>query len=99
MSRLPFSLSRVANLHEAQVPSFRLAHPTRAYRRRLDDALEAVFQRACAANQMDAAGDVLAVLEKWHQLRAAKYGKERRIDSRAITAMRAELVRLRSRIS
>lgn len=53
-----------------------------------------IFERACAGNNLDAVGDVLAVLAQWHERRAAKYGRERRIDDRHLVAMRAELERL-----
>jgi hypothetical protein len=99
MRPLGFSLSSITRLHEAPIPGSRSGRTNWPHRRRLDDALEAVFQRACATNNMDAAADVLAVLEKWHDRRTVKYGSERRIDGRVITAMRAELERLRARIS
>jgi hypothetical protein len=53
-----------------------------------------VFDRACVGNNLDAAADVLALLEKWHERRATKYGRERRIDDRDLEVMRAELQRL-----
>ena len=81
------------NLHQPPTPGSRTAAMS-AQRRRLDDAMVAVFERACSSNDLDAAADVLALLEKWHERRAAKYGRERRIDDRALEIARAELVRL-----
>jgi hypothetical protein len=64
------------------------------YRRRLDDAMVAVFDRACTTNNLDAAADVLEVLLIWHRRRSAKYGRERRISDDQIKSMLAELKRL-----
>ncbi len=54
----------------------------------------AVFERACAGNNLDAAADVLEVLLLWHRRRATKYGRERRISDEHLNAMLMELQRL-----
>ena len=54
----------------------------------------AVFERACAGNNLDAAADVLEVLLIWHRRRSAKYGRERRIGDDHLKAMLVELQRL-----
>ena len=82
------------NMREPQPPDLRLALSRPSQRRRLDDAMVAVFERAVAGNNLDGAADVLEVLEKWHERRAAKYGRERRIDDRHLIVMRTELERL-----
>jgi hypothetical protein len=65
------------------------------FNRRLDDALVLIFDRACDTGNLDAAGDILAVLAKWTARRAAKYGTERRMAENGIEAMQRELDRLR----
>lgn len=65
-----------------------------SHRRRLDDAMVAVFERACAGNNLDAAADVLEVLIMWHRRRSAKYGRERRINDDHLKSMLLELKRL-----
>jgi hypothetical protein len=82
------------NPHEAPPPGARKAAANRTYRRRLDDAMVAVFDRACAGNNLDAAADVLEVLIAWHRRRSAKYGRERRISDDHLKLMLAELKRL-----
>ena len=82
------------NLRAPQIPDMRLALSKPSQRRRLDDALVAVFERAVAGNNLDGAADVLEVLEIWHTRRSAKYGRERRIDDTHLTVMRTELERL-----
>jgi hypothetical protein len=94
MRPLGFALSSVVRLREAKTPDALFRRPHGHHRRRLDDVLETVFHSACASNNLDSAADVLAVLEKWHERRAAKYGRDRRIESRALTAMRVGLERL-----
>lgn len=54
----------------------------------------AVFERACAGNNLDAAADVLEVLIMWHRRRSAKYGRERRINDDHLKSMLLELKRL-----
>jgi hypothetical protein len=82
------------NLRPPQTPDLRLAISKPSQRRRLDDAMVAVFERALGANNLDGAADVLEVLELWHERRAARYGRERRIDNKHLVVMRAELERV-----
>jgi hypothetical protein len=63
-------------------------------KRRLDDDLEEVFNRACATNDLEAAADLLVLLEKWHARRSAAYGRERRINGASLERVRKELERL-----
>jgi hypothetical protein len=67
---------------------------SQTYHRRLDDAMVAVFDRACVGNNLDAAADVLEVLLLWHRRRSAKYGRERRISDDHLKSMLSELKRL-----
>ena len=63
-------------------------------KRRLDDDIEAIFIRACSANNVEAAADLLTVMEKWHIRRLKKYGRERRINATDLQAARRKLERL-----
>jgi aminoglycoside phosphotransferase (APT) family kinase protein len=83
-----------ANLHETPPAGARMIASSRDYRRRLDDAMVAVFDRACYTNNLDAAADVLEVLITWHRRRSTKYGRERRINDDHLKSMLAELKRL-----
>jgi hypothetical protein len=90
-----FRAAVTPNLRPPQAPpDTRLAFSRPSQKRRLDDAMVAVFERALGANNLDGKADVLEVLELWHQRRAARYGRERRIDDRPLVLMRAELERL-----
>ena len=96
MRALSFLLGKSANSHEARIPGARMARLNQSLRRRLDDDVEEVFNRACTSNDLEAAADLMTVLEKWHERRSATYGKERRINGAAIQRVRRELDRLRS---
>jgi hypothetical protein len=94
MRTFGFRANAATNLRAPPRPDFRLALSRPSYRRRLDDAMVAIFEQACAGNNLDAAAEVLTVLETWHERRSASYGSERRIDDRHLVAMRSELKRL-----
>ena len=88
-----FLLNRSCSFRAPGAPGDESALDMRSCRRRLDDGLQAVFNRACGSNDLDAAADVLGVLEKWQKRRVAKYGGEKRIVDMGVVAMRAELRR------
>jgi hypothetical protein len=85
-----------AGLREAPPPGMRMTPLNQSYHRRLDDAMVAIFERACRSNNLDSAADVLEVLITWHRRRSAKYGRERRINDDHLKSMLAELQRLTS---
>jgi hypothetical protein len=94
MRPIGFSLRISPGFREVPRPGNRLAPANWVARRRLDDALVEIFNRACAGNNLDAAADLLALLEKWHERRKSKYRGERRISDESLIARRAELERL-----
>jgi hypothetical protein len=94
MRTFGFLVNRSTSLHEVRIPGSRLARLHQSLKRRLDDDLEDVFARACAMNDLESAGDLLAVMEKWHARRSASYGRERRISGASIERARKELERL-----
>jgi hypothetical protein len=63
-------------------------------RRRMEDQIETLFNRACLLGNLDAAADLLALLEKWYSLGSARIGRERRINGDAMHRARRELERL-----
>jgi hypothetical protein len=71
----------------------RATDPDLVVRRRLDDAIEEIFNRACASNNLDEAADLLAVLKKWTGKRRDRRDRRRRNGS-DIKTMQAELERL-----
>jgi hypothetical protein len=94
MRTFGFLVNRSAAMHEVHIPGARLARVNQSLKRRLDDDVEEVFSRACATNDLEAANDLLALLEKWHARRSASYGRERRISGASLQRARKELERL-----
>jgi hypothetical protein len=94
MRTFGFLVNKSASMHEVRIPGARLARVNQSLKRRLDDDLEEVFARACATNDLEAAADLLALLEKWHARRSAAYGRERRINGASLERIRKELERL-----
>jgi hypothetical protein len=93
MRQFGFRGNVALSLRETPVPG-RVGRTNPYYHRRLDDAMVAVFDGACVGNNLDAAADVLTLLERWHERRSVRYGSERRIDDRDLVVMRTELKRL-----
>jgi len=94
MRTFGFLVNRSSSLHEVHIPGARLARVNQSLKRRLDDDVEEVFHRACATNDLEAAADLLTLLEKWHVRRSASYGRERRISGASVQRARKELERL-----
>ncbi len=94
MRTFGFLVNRRSSMHEMTIPGARLARVNQSLKRRLDDDVEEIFSRACATNDLEAAADLLALLEKWHARRSASYGRERRINGASLTRARKELDRL-----
>lgn len=59
----------------------------------LSDSLAVVFQRACQENRLDAAADLLSVLEIWAKRRPGRTPREREVEDIRLKRMRAELER------
>jgi hypothetical protein len=78
-----------------EIPGARLSRVNQSRRRRLDDDAEDLFHKACMAKDLEAAADMLAVLEKWHARRSAAHGRDQRLDDTALQRARRELDRLR----
>jgi len=94
MRTFGFLVPKSSSLHEINIPGARLARVNQSLKRRLDDDVEEVFNRACATNDLEAATDLLVLLEKWHARRSASYGRERRISGASLLRARKELDRL-----
>jgi hypothetical protein len=94
MRPLRLLIGKDAALSAPPAPVGRRGYAGRRPRRRLDDQITDIYTRATAANRLDDAADLLAILEKWHDKRKAHYGRDRRIDGAELSAMRTDLERL-----
>ena len=88
---LGFLMRHSLGLRETAVPDSRLERVNQAVRRRLDDDLEDMIRRACAGNDLEAAAELLALLKKWRERRALRYGHDRRGDRAELRRIRQEL--------
>jgi hypothetical protein len=88
-------VSRLTGLSEPSVPYARLERVSQVLRRRLDDAVEDVFNRACLNGDLDTASELLEVLKNMHARRQARVGQERRINDQLVLRATAELSRRR----
>ncbi len=93
MRRISTFVGRIAGLAEPTVPHARLERVNQALRRRLDDAVEEVFTRACLTGDLDTAADLLAVLKNMHARRQQRVGRDRRLNDTIIQAATQELER------
>lgn len=78
------------------IPSGRLDRLRQSFRRRLSDAVEEVFHRACVENDLRTAAGLYAILEDIHIRRVKAHGTfDRRISDEALIKARSELDRCR----
>jgi hypothetical protein len=78
------------------IPEGRMQRLRQSFRRRLGDALEEVFHRACIENDLRTAAGLYAVLEDLHQRRVTAHGYDRRISEELLLKARQELDRCRA---
>ena len=92
-----FSRSRSGSEAAGQeIPAGRLERLNQMPKRRLGDAIEAVFYRACVQNDLRSAAGLLAVLGDLHARRARIFGSaEHPIEDTSLSLARAELDRCR----
>jgi hypothetical protein len=89
--RLSFLVGGTSGMAETRIPDSRLARVNQCVRRRLNDDLEDMIRRACAGNDLEAATELLDLLKKWHERRASKFGRDRRVRSSDLERIREEL--------
>ena len=81
------------------LPKARLARVT-SHRRRVEDDIEVAFHRALSTEQVDAATDILNMLEAWHTRRVNEGVPERQASALDLRVLREELAALgKSRVA
>ena len=81
----------MTGLSQPKIPANRLDRVNAAFRRRLDDAVEDVFSRACLIGDLETAAELLQVLEYMHERRRKMFGRDRRISDETVVKARREL--------
>ena len=90
--------ARQFNANEQNIPESRMERLRQSYRRRMSDALEEVFHRACVEADLRTATCLFAVLQDLHHRRRSTYGGERRFAEDAIAKAELELERCRTSV-
>jgi hypothetical protein len=91
----PFGIlvDQAMKLREPSIPSDRQARVNPPPLRLLDDAVTEAFNQACIAGDLEAAADLLALVEKWHSRRSYSGEQARRTDRIFAKRMQGELER------
>ena len=94
MKGFGFLINKNSAFRPPAIPNSRIDRLSQSFKRRLDDDIEEVFARAIAANDAESAADLLELMEKWHNRRQMRYGRERRISGASVQRARQDLDRL-----
>jgi hypothetical protein len=91
----PFAalIERSAKFREPEIPGARLerAHPPAVHR--LDEGIRELFDYACITNDLEAATDLVALMEKWHARRSYDDDEQQRMGGIYLKRMHGELHR------
>jgi hypothetical protein len=86
-------VEKAVKFRAPSIPSARLdrVRPRTGYR--LDEGINELFDYACITSDLDAAGDLVALMEQWHARRSYKDFEQRRLVVIQLKRMRGELDR------
>ena len=88
-------IDMAAKFREPTVPGARLERVNPPVTHHLDEGLADLFNHACISNDLEAAADLVAVLEKWHARRSYGDEQQRRVGGVHLKRMHGELERRR----
>jgi hypothetical protein len=88
-------IEKTVKFREPTIPGARLERANPPVANRLIEGAADLFSHACVINDLDAAGDVVAMLEKWHARRSHGDEQQRRVAGIHLKRMQAELERRR----
>ena len=91
----PFGIlvEKAVRLREPSIPDARRERANPPPVNHLDEGITDLFNQACVSGDLDAAGDLAALLEHWHARRAYIDEQARRIDRIALKRVHGELER------
>ena len=95
MKSITALFERRSPVPDQHIPASRLGRVNQAHRRRLSDAVEDVFVRACIDNDLRTAAGLFLLLDDLFTRRCKDHGQERRINDDALVQARAQLERCR----
>jgi hypothetical protein len=86
-------IDKTIKFREPSIPGARLDRVTPRTEHRLDEGICELFEYACITSDLEAAADLMALIEKWHVRRAYKDYEQRRLVIIQLKRMRGELDR------
>ena len=86
-------IEKTVKFRQPEIPGARLerAHPPAV--NRLDEGVQELFDLACITNDLEAAADLVALMEKWHERRCYDDEEQRRTDGIYLKRMHGEFDR------
>jgi hypothetical protein len=86
-------IEKAIKFREPSIPGARMDRVVPRTENRLDEGINELFEYACITNDLDAAGDLVALIEMWDARRTYKDYEQRRVVSIQLKRMRGELDR------
>lgn len=86
-------IDRTIQLSQPPIPDPRLERVNPPVMIALDEGITELFDRACVSGELDAAADLLALLERWQARRAYANDQQRRLAGVHLRRMHGELER------
>jgi len=86
-------IEKTIKFREPTVPGARLERVNPPVTHRLDEGVADLFDHACIINELEAAADLVALLEKWHARRSYGDEQQRRAGAVHLKRMHGELER------
>jgi hypothetical protein len=86
-------IEKAAKFREPPIPGARLDRVRPATVHRLDEGITELFDYACITSDLEAAADLVALMEKWHARRAYEDEEQRRPGGIQLKRMLGELER------
>jgi hypothetical protein len=86
-------IQKAVQFREPPIPGARLDRVNPRPENRLDDGINELFDHACITNDLEAAADLVALMERWHARRNYKDYEQRRVTAIQLRRMRGELDR------
>ena len=86
-------IKKTVKFREPTIPGARLDRALPRIEHRLDEGVHELFEYACITSDLEAAGDLVALMEKWHARRRYKDYDQRRLVVIQLKRMRGELDR------
>jgi hypothetical protein len=86
-------IEKALKFREPSIPGARLDRVVPRTTNRLDEGINELFEFACITNDLDTAGDLVALIEMWHARRRYKDYEQRRVVAIQLKRMRGELDR------